>query len=48
VYLDFFPAEGDLAVFNQEWFFANQTYLPDYRERARIITESIPIERWPY
>jgi hypothetical protein len=45
-YLDFLPQEGDLAVFNQEWFFAtpySSDYYPDNWAKVRIITESMPI-----
>jgi hypothetical protein len=44
VCLDFRPPEGALATFNQEWFFAKPTHAPYYREKIRIITESIVIE----
>jgi hypothetical protein len=47
VYLDFLPTEGELAVFNQGWFFAKPTSSPYYREKVRIITESIHMERSP-
>jgi hypothetical protein len=47
VYLDFLPPEGAFATLNQEWFFAKPTNSPYYREKARIITESMPIEKDP-
>jgi hypothetical protein len=45
VYLDFLPKEGDVAVFNSEWFFAypNDLYPTKEWEKVRIITESMPI-----
>jgi hypothetical protein len=46
VYFDFLPAEGDMAVFNQVWFFAKPAWGPYYREKVKIITESVPIEYW--
>jgi hypothetical protein len=44
VYLDFLPHEGEVAVFNQNWFFAKSYDYPYYRHKVRIVTESIPIK----
>jgi hypothetical protein len=44
VYLDYLPDEGDAAVFTQEWFFAKSYTYPYKRHKARIRTESIPIQ----
>jgi hypothetical protein len=44
--LDFLPEEGDAAVFYQDWFFAKpDDSRPRYRQKVRIVTESLPIER---
>jgi hypothetical protein len=43
VYLDFLPEEGDVVKFNQEWFFAKSYKSPYERYKARIETESVPI-----
>jgi hypothetical protein len=48
VYLDSRPAEGAVAEFSREWFFAKPVYYPRYRKKVRIITESIVIKRNPY
>jgi hypothetical protein len=46
VYYDFPLKEGDMATFNQAWFFAKPSHRPYYRKKVRIITESVPIEYW--
>jgi hypothetical protein len=43
--IDFPPQEGAVAEFHQEWFFAKPDYYPRYREKVRIITGSMPIEK---
>jgi hypothetical protein len=47
VYLNYHPKEGDKAKFYQDWFFAKATENPSYREKVRIITESMVIVKAP-
>jgi hypothetical protein len=42
--LDSPPQEGAVAEFYQGWFFAKPDYYPRYREKVKILTESMPIK----